>query len=296
VVLLHGFMGSGNYWGGAYDGLAAGGPVVVPDLLGFGRSPKPASGYDADHQAAALLALLDELGIHEPAVVAGHSFGGLIALRFADLHPERVRAVVLFGPTLFPDAATARRRVAAMDHLGGLLTLDTPVARSLCMWFHDHRRASAALTRLLRPELPRPVVRDAAAHTWASYWGTMEQVILAAQGESWLAETRAPVRLVVGRHDGVADVAYLEALVAGHPGASLRWVDGGGHDLPLTAPRLCVEEIEAVRTPGHFPGRRGGGPSSSASRIGQSLGDGPIFMVRRQGLTGHPATPCEAPL
>ena len=47
IVLLHGLVASGVFWGGAYDRLADHHRLVVPDLLGFGRSPRPASGYGA---------------------------------------------------------------------------------------------------------------------------------------------------------------------------------------------------------------------------------------------------------
>jgi pimeloyl-ACP methyl ester carboxylesterase len=255
VVLLHGFMGSNRYWGGAFDQLAGSGPLVVPDLLGFGDSPQPPAGYGADDHVDAVLATLDELGVAAPLVVAGHSFGGQLALRLAARLPSRVRAVLLFGPPLFADPEAARAKVAGMDHLGGLLTLDTPAARRLCIWFHQHRRASAGLARLLRPELPPPIARDASSHTWASYWGTMEGVILAAQGEGWLAERRAPVSMVVGSEDGMVDAAYLAALAARYPGVTLRRVPGGGHDLPLTHPGLCVEEISRARADAGVPGR-----------------------------------------
>jgi pimeloyl-ACP methyl ester carboxylesterase len=251
VVLLHGFMGSGSYWGGAFDPLAERGPLVVPDLLGFGRSPMPTAGddgagYDADAHAAALLTLLDELGVAAPAVVAGHSFGGLIGLRLASLRPDRVRAVVMFGPPLYRGAAEARKRIAGLDPLGGLLTLDTPLARRLCIWFHDHPRVSTAIVRALRPELPPPVARDASRHTWDSYWGTMERVILAADADRWLAEARAPVRVVAGTEDGMIDAAFLAELSTRHRRVESRRFPGG-HDLPLIAPRRCVGEIRLAQ-------------------------------------------------
>jgi pimeloyl-ACP methyl ester carboxylesterase len=247
VVLLHGFMGSGSYWGGAFDPLAESGALVVPDLLGFGRSPMPAAGhdgggYDAEAHAAALLALLDELGVAAPAVVAGHSFGGLIGLRLASLRPDRVRAVVMFGPPLYRSAAEARGRIAGLDPLGGLLTLDTPLARRLCIWFHGHPRVSTGIVRALRPELPPPVARDASRHTWDSYWGTMERVILAADADRWLAAARVPVRVVAGVEDGMVDADFLAELASRHRHMEHRRLPGG-HDLPLTAPRRCVGEI-----------------------------------------------------
>lgn len=45
LVLLHGLAGSNLYWGAAYDELAADSFLVVPDLLGFGSSPRPQADY-----------------------------------------------------------------------------------------------------------------------------------------------------------------------------------------------------------------------------------------------------------
>lgn len=62
VVLLHGQAGSGRYWGSAYDALGTCHRVVVPDLLGFGDSPRPDGPYDADRRADAVLGCLESSG------------------------------------------------------------------------------------------------------------------------------------------------------------------------------------------------------------------------------------------
>ena len=48
IVLLHGLGASGDYWGSVYDRLGDGHRLVVPDLLGFGASPRPSAGYGPD--------------------------------------------------------------------------------------------------------------------------------------------------------------------------------------------------------------------------------------------------------
>jgi len=62
-VLLHGLVASGIYWGGAFDRLGEQHRLVVPDLLGFGRSPRPADGYGPDDHIDAIITCLDDLGI-----------------------------------------------------------------------------------------------------------------------------------------------------------------------------------------------------------------------------------------
>ncbi|MCW2622340.1 MAG: hypothetical protein JWL64_1942 [Frankiales bacterium] len=70
--------------------------VIAPALPGFGGSDGPGLvGLDLAGYARHIARLLDELGIDTPVLVAGHSFGGGVALELATAHPERVRSLTL---------------------------------------------------------------------------------------------------------------------------------------------------------------------------------------------------------
>jgi len=105
VVMVHGMVtGSMASW---YFGLA---PVLARhhhvflyDQRGHGRSERPASGYRLDRLAADLAVLTEDLG---PSAVVGHSYGGVVALRHAVDHPDRVRSVVLVD-SFVPSGAPA---------------------------------------------------------------------------------------------------------------------------------------------------------------------------------------------
>jgi haloalkane dehalogenase len=76
--------------------VGAGMRVVVPDLVGFGRSDKPASRTDytyARHVEWMRAALFDEIGL-DGITFLGQDWGGLIGLRLVAEHPERFRRVV----------------------------------------------------------------------------------------------------------------------------------------------------------------------------------------------------------
>ncbi|HET9450177.1 MAG TPA: alpha/beta fold hydrolase, partial [Aggregicoccus sp.] len=90
VLLLHGKNFSGAYWERTARALSARGyRVVIPDQVGFGKSSKPVSfQYSLHALAAHTRALLESLGVERAAVV-GHSMGGMVAVRFALLAPER---------------------------------------------------------------------------------------------------------------------------------------------------------------------------------------------------------------
>lgn len=75
----------------------AGHRVVAPDLVGFGRSDKPASRTDhtyARHVAWQRAVLFDELDLKGVTLVC-QDWGGLIGLRLVAEHPERFRRVVV---------------------------------------------------------------------------------------------------------------------------------------------------------------------------------------------------------
>ena len=95
ILLVHGHPRTGATWHRvAARLLAAGHPVVCPDLRGYGASSKPAD--TADHaahskraMAADLVALMRRLG-HRRFLVVGHDRGSYVAFRLAMDHPEPV--------------------------------------------------------------------------------------------------------------------------------------------------------------------------------------------------------------
>lgn len=99
IVLLHGKNFCAATWDETARGLAAAGyRVIAPDQVGFCKSSKPAGYQYSFHAMAALTgALLDRAGVGK-VVLVGHSTGGILAARFALLHPDRVARLVLVNP------------------------------------------------------------------------------------------------------------------------------------------------------------------------------------------------------
>lgn len=73
--------------------------VVSFDWLDGGRAPdgRPARRVSTYEQADALAAVLDEAGIDRVEAIVGASYGGMVALAFAERHPARVGRVVVNG-------------------------------------------------------------------------------------------------------------------------------------------------------------------------------------------------------
>jgi len=72
--------------------------LVIPDLIGFGRSSKPAETPAYGEQARVLHEMMDKLSIPK-AILVGTSWGGQVALEFAINWPDRVDSMVLISST-----------------------------------------------------------------------------------------------------------------------------------------------------------------------------------------------------
>lgn len=84
--------------------------MLVPDLPGWGRSPRPPRALDVDELADALAQVLDAEDVRRTPVVA-NSFGCQVALALAAREPERVSALVLVGPTVDRTLRSVRQQV-----------------------------------------------------------------------------------------------------------------------------------------------------------------------------------------
>jgi len=107
ALLLHGSPGNAKAWARVGERLADRYRVIAPDLPGYGETtPQSASGGPTVGYAAELIeALIREVGA--PAVVAGHSYGGVVALAVALRGRVPVGALALFEPVAVPILAIA---------------------------------------------------------------------------------------------------------------------------------------------------------------------------------------------
>ncbi len=102
-ILLHGIPGSSNSWEQVGIQLKDQFQVIIPELLGFGESDSPRGDYYMTQQANSLHELLADLGITS-AYLAGHDFGGPVALTMMRLFPEfDVKGLILSDTNVFTD-------------------------------------------------------------------------------------------------------------------------------------------------------------------------------------------------
>ncbi|GIH78149.1 haloalkane dehalogenase [Planobispora longispora] len=100
-VFLHGNPASSRLWRKVLPGIGGPARLLAPDLIGMGRSGKPAVPYRFADHARYLDAWFDRLGLEE-AVLVGHDWGGALAFDWAARHPGRVRGVAFLETFVRP--------------------------------------------------------------------------------------------------------------------------------------------------------------------------------------------------
>ena len=252
MILLHGLAASSRYWSGRVGPLLGDHRLLIPDLLGFGDSPKPRARYDLHDHLAALEKLVREQhfdGGH--AIVVGHSLGAVLALAMLGEHREWFDGAVLIALPAFRSeaAAIARLRHSPMD--AGLLT---------GTWWVRASHYIEPLFRLpwLAPlfDLPRDVYLDSFRHTWNSAAGTLRETIVGADYPALLARAGdRPILFIHGSEDDVAPVELSRALAGGRPHTRFAVIPGADHQVPLRDPdRVWALVREFAREVSSQPG------------------------------------------
>src|SRR5215216_2433718 len=94
LVLLHGISLWWKYFLPVLPRFSARWHTYALDLRGHGKSGRMANGYRFEDYAADIVALL-KARLSEPAILVGHSLGGMVAVQIAAQNTDLVRAVVL---------------------------------------------------------------------------------------------------------------------------------------------------------------------------------------------------------
>jgi pimeloyl-ACP methyl ester carboxylesterase len=103
LILLHGFLGSGDFWDPFIESFSKYFKVIVPDLRGHGKSTNPLDHWTMSQSARDIYALMDHLKI-ERCNCVGFSTGAKTLLHMATQNSQRIEAMILIGGAMYyPD-------------------------------------------------------------------------------------------------------------------------------------------------------------------------------------------------
>ncbi len=150
LLMLHGFLfGSMATWYfGAAPKLARRFNVVLSDLRGHGLSSPADAGYDLATLAADLHVQVPLAGSGS-ATLVGHSYGALVAMRYAIDHPGRVRQLVIVDAPLPPAKLEDLESFLGAHPDDLLAALPEPLQHSITSGGRQGRRLLAQLERLI---------------------------------------------------------------------------------------------------------------------------------------------------
>jgi len=248
LLLIHGISSSSRTWIPAMRLLQHDYTVLAPDLLGHGKSAKPAGDYSLGSHASTMRDLLHLLGI-ERATVVGQSFGGGVAMQFAYQFPARCERLVLVDagglgrevtwtlrlatwpaaeyvmPALFP--AFVRQWGDSVVRFLGARGVRNP--RAVEMW--------RCYRSLAEPENRRAFVRTARA-------------VIDPGGQSVSATNRLylgaqmPTLLIWGSEDKIIPVAHAYQAHEAIPNSRLEVIEGAGHFPQAENPARFAEVLK----------------------------------------------------
>lgn len=242
LLLIHGSASSARSWDPLVPMLTRSHRVIRIDLLGHGRSAKPADrSYEIPDQGHRVGVALDRLGVKH-AIVVGHSSGGYSATALAEQRPDLVSALALIntGPSL--DAFVAPESAA----IGPSQWPPTD---------EQIRRFASTGFSLAGYQIPPELLDDVRSMTYQTFTMTMKA------SRDYLEQRTLPDRLTpLGKPllviFGEDDRRWRSSSAADYravPGARVELLPGLGHspnleDPPRTAvPLLAFAAIHAAQ-------------------------------------------------
>lgn len=212
-VLVHGIGMGHRVFRGLADELDRAGTVYAIDLPGFGDAPEPSVSLDMP-ESGDLLATFVQTLPQAHRILVGHSMGTQVVVEAVVRHPGIVERVVLIAPTVNAAERTAARQAWRMVQD---LAVESPKVLAIGL-IHYIKAGPAWFVRKLRQMLDHKI-------------------------EERLPSVNVPSLVLRGEVDRVCPRDWVQRVAELIPDASMREVDGRGHEAMIRSPEPVASMI-----------------------------------------------------
>ncbi len=211
--------------------------LITYHRRGYGASTRASEGFSIAQQAADAVALLDRLGATR-AHIAGHSYGGAVALELARRYPRRVASLILLEASA-PSFSPGPARMDALNEAFELYRAGD--ARGAVIHFANTVSPGAwdALAAAGQTAMQEQAVKDAATF--------FEIEVPALPQWQFTAEDAkrisAPALVVYGAESPPQRRQNAQSLAEALPNAQVAEIFGAGHELQMKQPHAVAAAI-----------------------------------------------------
>ena len=241
LLLVHGGGGHGHWWSFLAPYFTDHYRVVAPDLSGMGDSGRRPE-YSAEIRAAELARVIEDSELGPEVTIIGHSFGGLTATRYAQIHGDDLAGLIIAdSPIRAPETQLARkpRRMGNKRHYP-----DFPTAMARFRLMPEQSCENAFLVEHIGR---RSLMREHEGWTWKFDGGAMHNRRFSEPYHEYLAQVKCRTALVYGEKSALltpATVDYMTSLMA--PGSPVIAIPEAQHHLTLDQPIAFVTAVRAI--------------------------------------------------
>jgi len=246
IVLLHGYLETMYVFSELVDALKDQYRLILIDMPGHGltdSAPADASGRRVNSLAFAAQVVAGVMAKCEvqKVILAGHSMGGYVTLKFLQDYPSLVERAVLLSSHPFPDAPekaedrAREKEIIADGKLSALATLS--ITR---MYYEENLRAC--------DEKIRETVELCETHDPEGIISSIEGLRTRPDLQPVMQQPPVPLLLVHGDHDNYQPMEMVERLKALFPKVTYRLVSGCGHNAFIERPDEVVAAIKEFTT------------------------------------------------
>lgn len=228
LVILHGWGLSGSKFEPLRSELKRlGYKSIAPDLPGFGSEPAPNFPWTLTEYAQFVDAYIRKKRIKNPVFI-GHSFGGRVSLKYQELYPKNVRALILSGtPGFTPVPKKKLILFIVLAKIGGILFSIPPLSLfqdSVRRWYYyvvgarDFFRAEGVMRDIFKTIVREDLV------------------------PSMLAVS-IPCFLIWGEYDIITPVSIAYRMKDVIPGAKLQVIPETDHGVSFKEPKIFADSV-----------------------------------------------------